>query len=84
MALRTGIALSNLSYIELWLAYVDMGGRLGPEELVARLEARRPIAPADHNALAAVLNGHLRDLGLHQPVPYFEQLADVDSAAPPG
>jgi hypothetical protein len=74
MSLRAGIALSRLPYSEVWISYATLGGDLAPDELAERLHGRGPLSAIDHNVLAAALNDHLIDLGLHQPVPYADQL----------
>jgi len=74
ISLRAGIALTRLSYREVWISYAVFGGELTLDELAERLHGGRPLAALDHNVLAAALNDHLLDLGLHQPVPYTDQL----------
>jgi hypothetical protein len=77
-ALRSGLALSGLSYDEAWAAYIGMGGTLPSAELSRALRGRRQLSAFDHNVLASALNDHLLDAGLSHPVPYFEEL-DVAS-----
>jgi hypothetical protein len=80
-ALRAGLALSELSFNELCIGYLTMGGCLGPAQLRDALDGQATLSPFDHDMVAVVLNEHFLARGLDHPVPYFDQLGGA--AAPP-
>jgi hypothetical protein len=86
-ALRAGLALSELSFNELCIGYLTMGGRLAPAQLRDALDGRATLSSFDHDVVAVVLNEHFLARGLDHPVPYFDELAGAAGSPerpPPG
>jgi hypothetical protein len=78
LALRTGMALSDLDLDHLWMAYACGGGQLSVEDLDRVLTGHHRLSDHEHDIVAAALNDHLLGLGLHQPVAYA---ADISPGA---
>jgi hypothetical protein len=82
MSLRDGMDLSGLTYPQLWLRYIGIGG------VAASTELRQQIADDDqpgwsldayeHNLIAQALNEHFLDLDQDHPVGYREPAEDPE------
>ncbi|MCU1496059.1 MAG: hypothetical protein JWM47_12 [Acidimicrobiales bacterium] len=62
----------RLSHMDLWIAYVGMGGSEPPASVREFLAGRMELTPFDYDMLAQVLNERFADLGAVHPVPYSE------------
>ncbi|GAA5152835.1 hypothetical protein GCM10023321_22100 [Pseudonocardia eucalypti] len=72
--LGEGFALSDLTYEQLWIDYIAVGGELARNQLEETLRTGAPISRLEHDRLAVVLNEHFRSHGLGERVPYAEDL----------
>ena len=60
----------GLSYMELWIDYFALGGRLDVSGLTGYLEGHRPTTDTDHNVIVHALNELFRDRGQDNPLVY--------------
>src|ERR1035437_862838 len=74
MALRTGLALSDISIPALWGSYLGVGGTMSLDHLVDTLRGTQEVSDHEHDMVAQALNDHLLDQGLNHPVPYADEL----------
>lgn len=68
-AARVSLGLSRL---DLWVAYVAMGGGQAPDAIRAVLCDGSPLSSFDHDMLAQALNERFEEHGVPGPVPYSE------------
>jgi hypothetical protein len=75
VSLEGGMDLSGMSYIELWMRQVSVGGDLDRLEVEAYvLGVLRPDSYR-HNVLAQAINEHFIDQGADHPVAYDDEFA---------
>jgi hypothetical protein len=74
MSLRAGLALSGMTYEQLWVSYIGLGGMLDRDQLHASLEGKSPLSPYEHDMVAQALNDHFTDRGQNHPVAYAHEL----------
>jgi hypothetical protein len=74
MSLRAGLALSGLTYEQLWAGYIGLGGTLERDQLRASLEGKSPLGSYEHDMVAQALNDHFTERGLNHPVAYAHEL----------
>lgn len=65
---------AGFSVIELWLAYLGLGGLAMPPDIVAILSGELRAGRRDHDLLAQALNERFADMNLDHPVPYFAEV----------
>lgn len=70
LSLPDGMDLSGMSYEQLWLRQVGIGGDLGSLEVEAYMLGLLPINAHHHNVLAQALNDHFTERGEDHPVAY--------------
>jgi hypothetical protein len=75
MALRTGLALSDISIPALWGSYLGVGGTMSLDHLLDTLRGTQEVSDHEHDMVAQALNDHLLDQGLNHPVAYADELA---------
>jgi len=74
MSLRAGLALSGLTYEQLWVSYVGLGGMRDHDQLQASLEGKSPLSSYEHDLVAQALNDHFTERGQNHPVAYAHEL----------
>lgn len=88
MSLPDGMDLSGMSYDQLWLRQVAIGGDLGALEVEAYVLGLLPPDAHHHNLIAQALNEHFLDRGENHPVGYTQAVgggyAEDAELAPPG
>ena len=70
MSLVDGLDLSGMSYDQLWLRQVAIGGNLGVLEVEAYVLGLLPTDAHRHNLIAQALNEHFVERGQDHPVGY--------------
>jgi hypothetical protein len=60
----------GLSYMDLWIDYFALGGRLDVRGLTAYLHGDHDTNTTDHNTIVHALNEQFRDRDLDNPVAY--------------
>lgn len=73
-SLGDGFALSELTYEQLWIDYIAVGGQLGRDQLEDTMRTGAAMSRLEHDRVAVVLNEHFRSRGLDARVPYAEDL----------
>ncbi|WP_143030140.1 hypothetical protein [Pseudonocardia oroxyli] len=73
-ALRAGLALSDMSITDLWLAAVALGATMTLDDLAATVALQREPAGLEHDMVAAALNDWFVDHWGRQPVAYSDEL----------
>ena len=74
MSLRAGLALSGMTYEQLWVSYIGLGGTLDRDQLQTSLEGKSPLGSYEHDMVAQALNDHFTERGLNHPVAYAREL----------
>jgi hypothetical protein len=74
IALRTGLALSNISIPALWGSYLGIGGTMSLAHLLDTLQGTQEVTDHEHDMVAQALNDHFVDQGLNHPVAYADEL----------
>lgn len=72
--LRSGLAMSDLDFEQLWSAYVGLGGSMSAGDLRDALNGQREISDHQHDMVAQALNDHFVDKGQNHPVAYSDRL----------
>jgi len=67
-----------LSHGELWLRYFELGGMSTALEVEAFLYGALEPSPLDRDMIAHALNERFVELGGNHPVPYADDVDDVD------
>ena len=79
--LESARSLSGMTFDELWLAYMALGGNCPPRTVRAYLQGTGPDEAdhdrVDYDLLAHALNEHFTDQGSDHPVPYRDELASA-------
>lgn len=70
LSLRDGVDLAGLSFDELWLRQVALGGTAGSLEVEAYVLGLLDIDPYQHNLIAHALNEYFFEQGEDHPVGY--------------
>lgn len=70
--LRQGFERSGMTYEELWLRQIELGGSIGRLELEAYLLGLLVADPYQHNVLAHALNEYFLERGAGRPVRYAD------------
>lgn len=70
--LRAGLALSNLTAVQLWVRYIALGGCMSESQLCAVLQGR-DLSGHDYDVIAHALNEHFLDSGGDHPVAYSDE-----------
>jgi len=70
--LQVFVDRSGLSYQELWLRQVAVGGDADGIELEAYVLGLLRLDPHQHNLIAQALNEHFLDQGQDHPTPYSQ------------
>lgn len=73
-ALVAGFGRAEWTSYRFWVESVGIGGRLRRGDIDAILTGRRAATAAEHDILAAALNGYLVDSDPGHPVPYWSDL----------
>jgi hypothetical protein len=71
--LESARALAGISFDELWLAYMALGGNASPDVMRAYLQGTST-GPVGYDILAHALNEKFVDQGSNHPVPYQDEL----------
>jgi hypothetical protein len=71
--LESARSLAGLSFDELWLAYMALGGNAPPDVMRAYLQGTYTGA-VGYDILAHALNEHFTDQGSDHAVPYKDEL----------
>jgi hypothetical protein len=74
IALRTGLALSDIGIPALWGSYLGVGGTMSLDHLLDTLRGTQEVSDHEHDMVAQALNDHLLDQGLNHPVAYADEL----------
>lgn len=77
--LRAGLAMSDLSFSDLYAAYLAVGGTLSTDEVCEILRGQCEVIAIEHDYLAQALNDHFTEHGHNHPVPYHEDLDHPDA-----
>ncbi len=84
LSLSDGLDLSGLSYFELWVLYIGLGGAASSSELADLIahddKPETALDAHDHNMIAQALNEHFLDLEQDHPVAYRESPTTPDQA----
>jgi hypothetical protein len=72
LSLEDGLDLSGMSFNELWLRQVSVGGAAGSLETEAYLLGLLVPDPHQYDILAQALNEHFVELGQDHPVGYWD------------
>lgn len=76
LSLSDGLDLSGLTYPQLWLIYISIGGCASSTELAHHIatdaDPGTVLDPFEHNVIAQALNEHFVGLGQDHPVGYRE------------
>ncbi|MDT7567515.1 MAG: hypothetical protein QOE32_2262 [Pseudonocardiales bacterium] len=80
MALRSGLAMSELSPRRLWQDSLALGGSLSQAELESVLRGKENVSDYEHDLIAQALNDHFTDRGQNHPVPYSDDLRHRSSS----
>lgn len=80
MALRSGLAMSELSPRRLWHDYLALGGSLSQAELESVPRGKENVSDYEHDLIAQALNDHFTDRGQNHPVPYSDDLRHRSSS----
>ncbi|WP_214402207.1 hypothetical protein [Pseudonocardia lacus] len=80
VVLRAGLAMSDLRFDDLWIAYVGLGGTMSAAEVEAALRGELEPTAYEHNVLAQALNDHFTERGQDHPVPYAADLDEPGEA----
>lgn len=64
----------GMTPIDLWTAYIGLGGLANFQRIESYLSGAATPGAADYDLLAQALNDELIGRGLDSPVPYFEDL----------
>ncbi len=83
LSLTDGMELSGMSFQQLWLRQVSIGGDLGALEVEAYVLGLLPPDGHRHNLLAQALNEHFVERGQNHPVGY-SSASRVDHIRLPG
>jgi hypothetical protein len=75
MALRTGLALSDIGIPALWWSYLGVGGAMSLDHLLDTLRGTQEVSDHEHDMVAQALNDHFLDQGLNHRVAYADELA---------
>jgi hypothetical protein len=80
MALRSGLAMSELRPRRLWQDSLALGGSLSQAELESVLRGKENVSDYEHDLIAQALNDHFTDRGQNHPVPYSDDLRHRSSS----
>jgi hypothetical protein len=72
MGLHEGMLLSGMTYGELWLRQIAVGGTAAELEVEAYVLGLLSADSYQHNLIAQALNEHFIELGKNHPVGYRE------------
>jgi hypothetical protein len=72
--LDRGRRLAGLSMMDLWVAYIGLGGTM-PETVVQGYLGGGPTPPREHDLIAHAINERLADVGSPQRMTYVEELS---------
>lgn len=75
--LAAGMALSRLTFAELWLRQVSVGGVAGALEVEAYVLGVLLPDRHSHDVIAQALNEHFLDVGMVYPVDYWSSPATM-------
>jgi len=67
MALRTGLALSDISIRTLWGSYLGVGGTMSLDHLLDTLRGTQEVSDHEHDMVAQALNDHFVDQASASP-----------------
>ncbi|HEV3473683.1 MAG TPA: hypothetical protein VG408_10885 [Actinomycetota bacterium] len=65
--MRKAKARAGLTFEDLWIAYVGLGGNRSLAAITSHIEDDIPIAARDHDLLVDALNDHFVGLGMNHP-----------------
>ena len=71
--LEAGRRQAGMSFQDLWIAYLALGGSASPE-VVRDYLGGSTMKPGDYDLLAHAINERFLDKGQNHPVPYHEDL----------
>ncbi len=60
----------GLSYLDVWIDYFALGGKLDAGQLTDYLRGGRDVSDSDHNVLTHALNELFQDRGEDNPLAY--------------
>jgi hypothetical protein len=69
--IREGLDLSGMSFYELWLRQISVGGTASAEEVEAYVLGLLRLDPYQHDLIAQAINEHFIELGQDHPVQYL-------------
>lgn len=70
--LEAALGVSGLSFNQLWLDYVALGGSATSDELRSMLDGTARMGRSEHDLIAVALNERLEDGGFGRPVAYWD------------
>jgi hypothetical protein len=73
LSLQAGLQAAGMSYRELWLNQIAVGGSATEFEVEAYVTGALKPDPHQHNVLAQAINEHFIDAGLDHPVAYVDE-----------
>jgi hypothetical protein len=71
MNLQEGLDLSGMTFHELWLRQISVGGSSSAEEVEAYVLGLLRSDAYHHDVIAQAINEHFLELGQDHPVQYF-------------
>ena len=74
LTLQGGLAASGMSFQELWLRQLEVGGDAGRLEVEAYVLGLLELDRHQHDLLAQALNEHFIECGQDHPVRYWDEL----------
>jgi hypothetical protein len=78
LSLQEGLIRSGMSYSELWLRQLEVGGEAGRLEVEAYVLGVLAVDPHQHDVLAQALNEHFLEHDRDQPVGYWTGISASD------
>jgi hypothetical protein len=72
--LAAGLALTDMSVMDLWGAYLALGGSHTRQELGAYLRSEGVWSAVEHDMVAHALNEYISGQGLDHPVSYSDEV----------
>jgi hypothetical protein len=72
LSLRDGLAAAGMSYRDLWLGQIAIGGHASEMEVEAYVNGLLTPEPHQYNLLAQAINENFIDAGGDHPVGYVE------------
>lgn len=78
LTLQEGMSRSGMSFTELWLRQLGIGGEAGRLEVEAYVLGLLVVDPHQHDVLAQALNEHFIEQDRDHPVGYWSEIPAVE------